>query len=147
MFQYMCITTHVYVLSRPYIFLLGLLGGDHALFVGCRGCCRATPATTAREWQAPASQSVQLFADDFEGDSLVHFLDASTGEFKASKSGGLATPDTVAIGFLDRYFIGVTSQDITVWDLVTDMIKYRAGSPVRISSLPSPSTPPMALSR
>ncbi|KAI7461174.1 WD40 repeat-like protein [Hortaea werneckii] len=73
--------------------------------------------------------AVQLFADDFEGDSLVHFLDASTGEFKASKSGGLATPDTVAIGFLDRYFIGVTSQDITVWDLVTDMIKYRAGLP------------------
>ena len=73
--------------------------------------------------------AVQLFADDFEGDSLVHFLDASTGEIKASKSGGLATPDTVAIGFLDRYFIGVTSQDITVWDLVTDMIKYRAGLP------------------
>ncbi|GAB1742887.1 hypothetical protein NU219Hw_g8591t1 [Hortaea werneckii] len=73
--------------------------------------------------------AVQLFDEGFEGDSLVHFLDASTGEFKASKSGGLATADTVATGFLDRYFIGVTSHDVTVWDLVTDLIKYRAGLP------------------
>ena len=60
MFQYMCITTHVYVLSRPYIFLLGLLGGDHALFVGCRCCCRATLATTPprRNRAASALQAV-----------------------------------------------------------------------------------------
>ena len=54
MFQYMCITTHVYVLSRPYIFLLGLLGGDHALFVGCRCCCRATLAIVARTYCRPS---------------------------------------------------------------------------------------------
>ena len=55
---------------------------------------------------------------------VIHFIDAITGKVSSTKHGWARTP-TVALGFLDRYFIAVDYEAANVWDLVTDTLQQR----------------------
>ncbi|TKA74567.1 hypothetical protein B0A55_06315 [Friedmanniomyces simplex] len=57
--------------------------------------------------------------------TLVHFLDISSGEIKATKPGIAAGERLEHVGFLDRYFIAVVREAVLVWDLVTDTLQQR----------------------
>ncbi|KAK0839531.1 NET1-associated nuclear protein 1 [Friedmanniomyces endolithicus] len=57
--------------------------------------------------------------------TLVHFLDTSSGDIKATKSGLAGGEHLEHVGFLDRYFIAVVRDAVHIWDLVTDALQQR----------------------
>ncbi|KAK0925328.1 NET1-associated nuclear protein 1 [Friedmanniomyces endolithicus] len=57
--------------------------------------------------------------------TLVHLLDTSSGDIKATKSGLAGGEHLDHVGFLDRYFIAVVRDAVHVWDLVTDALQQR----------------------
>ncbi|KAK0794199.1 NET1-associated nuclear protein 1 [Friedmanniomyces endolithicus] len=57
--------------------------------------------------------------------TLVHFLDTSSGDIKATKSGFAGGEHLEHVGFLDRYFITVVRDAVHIWDLVTDALQQR----------------------
>ena len=53
---------------------------------------------------------------------LVHFI--STADYTTLSREGIAAMDLVDFGFLDCYFIAVSSRTVRVWDLVNDSLQY-----------------------
>ncbi|KAK4956304.1 NET1-associated nuclear protein 1 [Elasticomyces elasticus] len=66
-----------------------------------------------------ASLLAASFTTSTDATTLVHLIDASTGDIKATKS-GIVNGSLEHLGFLDRYLIAVTQQMVYTWDLVTD---------------------------
>jgi NET1-associated nuclear protein 1 (U3 small nucleolar RNA-associated protein 17) len=54
---------------------------------------------------------------------LVHFIDTATGKVKTSET-SMYTTGLVDVGFLNRYFIILSTMDIRVWDVVTNKLVY-----------------------
>jgi NET1-associated nuclear protein 1 (U3 small nucleolar RNA-associated protein 17) len=54
---------------------------------------------------------------------LVHYLDAATGKVKTSET-CMYTTGLVDIGFLNRYLIILSTEDVRVWDTVTNKLIY-----------------------
>ncbi|KAK4893889.1 NET1-associated nuclear protein 1 [Elasticomyces elasticus] len=66
-----------------------------------------------------ASLLAASFTTSTDATTLVHLVDASTGDIKATKS-GIVNGSLEHLGFLDRYLVAVTQQMVYTWDLVTD---------------------------
>ena len=70
--------------------------------------------------------AVQSTLDPAES-PLIHFINTTTGEVIPKT--GLAPSEISAIGFLDRYFVAVSSPAVYVWDLVNDTLIYKIKLP------------------
>ncbi|KAK5734729.1 NET1-associated nuclear protein 1 [Elasticomyces elasticus] len=66
-----------------------------------------------------ASLLAASFTTSTDATTLVHLIDASTGDIKTTKS-GIMNGSLEHLGLLDRYLIAVTQQMVYTWDLVTD---------------------------
>ncbi|EME41312.1 hypothetical protein DOTSEDRAFT_90197 [Dothistroma septosporum NZE10] len=60
-------------------------------------------------------------SDNDDALPLVHFISPSTGDLVASKSGLVAAEqELLDFGFLDRYFISLSTGSVRVWNLIDD---------------------------